>query len=123
MSREHIATVLKQLREKTGLTANEVGAIIGKSGKTVNAWENNHGQPDAEMLIKLCDVYNVDDILNEFRDIPKENKPPLAAEEEQLINIFRKLNPTGKKEAIKRVNELTKLTEYIFSASNVKSAI
>lgn len=67
MSREQISKALKRLRENTGLTADEVGALVGKSGKTVNAWENNRGQPDAEMLIKLCDVYKVNNILEEFK--------------------------------------------------------
>ena len=40
MSRETIAKVLRRLRMQSGLTANEVGEMIGKSGKTVNAWEN-----------------------------------------------------------------------------------
>ncbi len=43
MSKIQIATNLKRLREQIGLTADEVGIKIGKSGKTVNAWEN--GRP------------------------------------------------------------------------------
>ena len=34
---------LKRLREKSGLTTSQVGELLGKSGKTVNAWEHNHG--------------------------------------------------------------------------------
>ena len=68
MSREAIAKALKRLREESGLTADQVGALVGKSGKTVNAWENNRGQPDAEVLMQLCDIYNVKDILAEFRE-------------------------------------------------------
>ena len=88
MSREHIANTLKKLRIKSGFTADEVGQQIGKSGKTVNAWENNRGQPDAEILIKLCDIYNVDNILEEFR----ENKNPLfnlTELEKQVILAYR----------------------------------
>jgi len=51
MSRESIAKALKRLREQSNLTADQVGLLVGKSGKTVNAWENNRGQPDAEILI------------------------------------------------------------------------
>lgn len=119
MSREHIAEVLKKLRENKGLTANAVGEIIGKSGKTVNAWENNRGQPDAEMLILLCDIYGVEDILNEFRDVPKSKNPqPITAEESKLLVAFRKLNSTGKTEAINRVEELTEINKYTFSAQS-----
>lgn len=68
MSRESIAKTLKRLREKQGLTADQVGAMIGKSGKTVNAWENNRGQPDAGMLMKLCEIYKVENILRKFQE-------------------------------------------------------
>ena len=39
MSREYIASVLKRLRAEQGMTADEVGEIIGKSGKTVNGFQ------------------------------------------------------------------------------------
>ena len=89
MSRESIAKALKRLREQSGLTADQVGAIIGKSGKTVNAWENNRGQPDAEILMQLCNIYNVVDILSEFRE--ENSKEPFAFSENEkaLILAYR----------------------------------
>ena len=111
MSREHIAKILKELRIKSGLTADEVGVKIGKSGKTVNAWENNRGQPDADTLIALCDIYGVEDILKEFRETPIEvfnvsehekkvisayrNKPEMQPAVDRLLGIEEeKLIPT-----------------------------
>jgi transcriptional regulator with XRE-family HTH domain len=88
MSRETIANALKRLRQQSGLTAEQVGAMIGKSGKTVSAWENNHGQPDADMLIRLCDIYGVADILAEFRDEPAENIS-LNEHERALVAAYR----------------------------------
>lgn len=88
MSREHIAKVLKELRLKSGLTAKEVGDMIGKSGKTVSAWENNHGQPDAELLIALCDIYEVDDILKAFREDDVETIS-LSEHEKTVIIAYR----------------------------------
>lgn len=90
MSRATIASALKRLREKSGLTSNEVGEMLGKSGKTVNAWENNRGQPDAEMLIKLCDIYNVENILDEFRDPSESNEVFATSEKEKkLVTAYR----------------------------------
>lgn len=108
MSREYIASVLKRLRQNSGLTADQVGKMINKSGKTVNAWENSHGQPDAEILIQLCDIYNVDNILNEFRDIPKIKNPPLTAEEKMIIDSYRKFNTDGKKHLIEQITMMNK---------------
>lgn len=89
MSRETIAKSLKRLREQCGLTADQVGALVGKSGKTVNAWENNRGQPDAEMLMKLCDIYNVSDILAEFRDDTAETPFAMSEREKEVVIAYR----------------------------------
>lgn len=92
MSREYIAATLKRLREKSGLTADEVGEKIGKSGKTVNAWENGRGQPDADILIELCDIYEVDNILDEFREKEKASAPkrPEAEAIEMMMDYLHK---------------------------------
>ena len=89
MSREAISKTLKKLREQRGLTADQVGKIIGKSGKTVNAWENNRGQPDADTLIQLCDIYNVDNILDAFREEPADNAFVCSEHERKLISAYR----------------------------------
>ena len=89
MSRESIAKALKRLREQSGLTADQVGAMVGKSGKTVNAWENNRGQPDAEILMQLCDIYNVGDILAEFRDEASEAPFALSEKEKAVVLAYR----------------------------------
>lgn len=89
MSRESIAKALKRLRIQSGLTADQVGALLGKSGKTVNAWENNRGQPDAQILIKLCDIYNVSDILSEFRDDKLQLSFALSESEKEIILAYR----------------------------------
>lgn len=45
-AREYMAKKLQYLRKRNGLTVNEVGEAVGKSGKTVSAWE--------EMLLIQC---------------------------------------------------------------------
>lgn len=98
MSREYIANTLKRLREATGLKADEVGEMIGKSGKTVNAWENGRGQPDAEILIKLCNIYKVDNLLAEFDDEDILKKQNVFSDiEQKMIKKYRALDEHGKK--------------------------
>lgn len=90
MSRMFIAKTLKRLREKSGYTINEVGEKVGKSGKTVSGWENDRGQPDAEILMQLCDIYFVDDILEEFRG--EEKNTPAASEDEERVKLIGDIN-------------------------------
>lgn len=88
MSRFEIAATLKRLRAKSGMKADEVGALVGKSGKTVNAWENGRGQPDADTLILLSNIYGVTDILAEFRGTPCDDIV-LSDHEKAVIRAYR----------------------------------
>lgn len=57
--REVMARRLRLYRERAGMSGLEVGAAIGKSSKTVYAWESGRTQPDADTLIRLCRLYGV----------------------------------------------------------------
>ncbi len=117
MSKQAIAQNLKRLRERTGLTADEVGLKIGKSGKTVNAWENGRGQPDADILISLCQIYNVDNILAEFNSALK-SQYDLSHSEQNVIKKYRQLDTYGKNTVdvvidaeLERVNAINEITD------------
>ncbi len=112
MSREAIAKALRRLRKQSGLTANEVGALIGKSGKTVNAWENNRGQPDADMLISLCDAYNVKDILAEFRECDRDVFAVSAHEKEMVIAYRSNIKMQPAVDRLLGVGKEKKITVY-----------
>ena len=56
--RAQIASKLKELRKMKGLNVDEVGAKLGKSGKTISAWEVGRGQPDGDELIALCRLFD-----------------------------------------------------------------
>lgn len=112
MSKKEIAATLKRLREESKLTADEVGARIGKSGKTVNAWENGRGQPDADILVELCKIYKVNNILAEFNSSLKSNYT-LNMSEQNVINKYRAVPPHSKE-----IVEIILDKEYEFYAQN-----
>lgn len=60
--RRILAAKLKEYRERSGLTIQEAGDAIGKSSKTISAWEHGRGQPDADMLFVLCKLYKIESI-------------------------------------------------------------
>ena len=70
--REVMARKLKELREAANLTPQEVADRVGKSAKTIYAWESERGQPDADMLIRLCRLYGAD--ITEFYDFAKSSR-------------------------------------------------
>lgn len=94
--RENIADGLKEFRKRSGLSADEVGAALGKSGKTIYAWETGRGQPDGDELIKLCkllDAHIEDFYGSEFRycvvDMTPEDE--LSEVDKELISLLKKL--------------------------------
>lgn len=91
--RENIAKNIRKFRTTKGLNVNEVGASVGKSGKTVSAWEVGRGQPDADTLIQLCRLFDVD-----IADLyGHESGPlPLSECERELVTMFRSMSDSGK---------------------------
>lgn len=92
MSKEIIAKLLKMYRESAGLTADEVGKAIGKSGKTVNGWEHGRGQPDADTFILLCRLYSVPSIGVFFGENLNEIHKSLSDHEYAIIEAYRVAN-------------------------------
>lgn len=87
MSRERIAQVLKEKRKIKKMSVEEVSGILKSmhgidiSAKTLYSYETGHRQPDADLLMALCDIYGVTDIMGEFRD--KQKTSPNAGEPTQ----------------------------------------
>lgn len=94
MIREQLAKRLKEFRDRAGFTIYEVGEKIGKSGKTVSAWENGRGQPDADMLLSLCELYEIDSIADLYGE--NKNSSSLSIDEEELLRDYRLLSNQGK---------------------------
>jgi len=46
----HVGTGFATLRKKLGLTANEMGTLIGVSGQSIYKWEQGKAKPRASQL-------------------------------------------------------------------------
>ena len=79
---------LRELRNKSGFTQNEIANILGVSGQTILNWENGIYEPKINQLIQLADLFNVtvdylierknneikvDEICRELERIPRED--------------------------------------------------
>lgn len=54
-----IAEKLTVLRQKKGVTQDEMAQYLSVSDKTISKWENASSMPDIPMLIKLADYFGV----------------------------------------------------------------
>ena len=107
-----IGKKIRKYREAQNLTQKEFANLVGVSNARVSNWEQGLNRPDVDLLAIICTVLKVSP--NELLDI--EIKTELTADEKELLYAYKKLNSEGKKEAVKRVNELTQITAYTFSA-------
>ena len=79
---------LRELRNKSDLTQNEIANKLGVSGQTILNWENGIYEPKISQLIQLADLFdvtvdylierktndkNIDNICKELERIPKED--------------------------------------------------
>lgn len=88
---------LKQYREDKKMTQQELAKAIGKSFRTVQAWEREESFPNAEMVWKMCEVFGTDpnDFLGWWEDHPREDgvSPDLTTEEAEVLGCYREAAP------------------------------
>ncbi len=54
-----LSTNIKFLRQKNGLTQEDISKIVGKSRVLVSQWESDEREITTEDIIKLSDYFNV----------------------------------------------------------------
>lgn len=105
--KKDIGNVLREKRLKAGLTVQEVSAALTAknykaSSKTVYSWENGNSQPSLEILLELCDMYDIKDILFAFGydGYNEDGSIQLNIKEQDMIERYRfisKNSPDGAK--------------------------
>ena len=94
MKNEMIAKVLKEYRKNNNLSVRQVAEILENKSmsvaeKTIYGWESGQAQPDADTLLVLCEIYNIDDILGTFGYSNKKSFH-ITNHEKELIEKYRK---------------------------------
>lgn len=110
MRNEYIPRVLKEYRKRNHLTVNDVSLMLHERSievapKTIYGWESGQANPSADMLLTLCEMYNITDILAVFGYKEDDSYFHVTPSERALIESYRK-HP----ELQKAVNKLLDLT-------------
>ena len=87
MTRKEIGTTLRKLRKRAGMKPEEVGALVGLSGKAIQNYEAGTRSPDAELFLRLCDIYKVTDVMAEFYG--RTSSVSLSQHEIDLVKAYR----------------------------------
>lgn len=118
------ATALKTIRKEKGYTQSSLAKELKVSQNAVYNWESKRCEPNIDTIKEIARILKVPvielvgsevshqidlvDRVNAYMDFIHSIEP----DEEDLVKIYRFLNITGKKEAKKRVQELTEIEKY-----------
>lgn len=94
MKNNLIPKVLKEYRKKNNFSVTDVSLLlkersISAAPKTIYGWESGQSQPNADTLLTLCEIYNVQNILSTFGYHNNEEDFQLTSQERALIKSYR----------------------------------
>lgn len=96
---------LNLIRTEKRMSQLALSTKLGVAQETVSAYENGKAFPSADILMKLCDIFNVSadfmldrtDVRYAIKDFCDKN---LSPEELELVTSFRKLSYPKKNKAL-----------------------
>lgn len=104
------AKQIKALRTNRKLKQDELAEIVDVKRSTVGKWENGNNYPSVDVLNHLATYFGVTvDYLLGRDELPASKQNALDF---KILEVFNLLNDMGKREAIKRVTELSHLPSY-----------
>ena len=111
MGNEYFKIRIKELREKEGLSMQQLAEKIGVNKSRVGMWENNGSVPRMDALKKLSEFFNVTiDYL-----LGNDNTSFLDKENKKLNSLQRNLCKLNEKELEKAENMLKAVFEDVFN--------
>lgn len=110
---------IKRSREAKGLLQNDLAKLIGvKSSGVISNWENDLNKPDAEKIVKLCNVLDIS--ASFLLDYYGKSSFEFSSLEEEHIKKYRSLDDLGKEtvdyildKEVNRIKELQKKNDLI----------
>lgn len=70
MANKKFGDTLRTLRKVKGYTQQQAADLLGlKNKSTLGSWEVGKSEPDGYTLLKLCQIYDVQDIYSAFGEI------------------------------------------------------
>ncbi|WP_338630356.1 helix-turn-helix transcriptional regulator [Clostridium baratii] len=112
MNNKYVGKRIKSRRKDLNLTLKEVASLVGVASSTIQRYENGTiSQLKLPVLEAIAKALNVNPAWFMREDANPDITIPQTSER-ILINAFNKLNALGKKEALKRVQELTEISLY-----------
>lgn len=107
MANKRFGDTLRELRKSRGLTQQQASDLLGlKNKSTLGSWEVGKSEPDGYTLLKLCKIYEVDDIYRAFEELPPRHP---TNNQQNLLEKYEQLNDEYKQFIEKQIDQLLKI--------------
>lgn len=108
----NIGQKIKQIRKEKGISVDYIAEKLGKNRATIYRYESNEIENlPYPILVPLAEILGTTPMYLMGIDENGE-KITVTKEEKKLFDNYNKLNDLGKKEANKRISELTEIPKY-----------
>ena len=93
---------IRRIRIARNMTQKELAARLGCTDAAVSNYERATRGLEYETLLKISEALDctVNDLVDQSLVFEPEARMPISAEEKELIELFRKLNPPNKDRVI-----------------------
>lgn len=92
--RERLRSRIEEVIDRSDMSRREVAEYLGVSPMAVYNWINGKNAPDLDMLVKICELFNVSfNVMYGVEPLPN-GEPDI--ERQQLLECFNQLNLTGR---------------------------
>lgn len=88
--RDYMASMIREFRKSKGLSTEELGELVGRSRSAVESWESGRTQPDADKLIELCRVLEVD--IPDFFGPSISGKQSESDDTRELVRLYNAMD-------------------------------
>lgn len=96
---EKLPERLRYFREQKKMSRKQVCAALNITPSAISYWESGKRRPDADVLLELCELYNIRSVAELFGEPEQLDK--LTESEQMLLDLFRKSEKDAQIAAIK----------------------
>lgn len=108
------ASRLRQAREQSGLTQQDLAEKLGVTKSAVGNYENGVSSPKWDVLLKIFDILMVEPnfLYQDSFSLDLSEKVTLTPQQSALLSSFDQLNEEGQQKAVDYVDDLVLTGRY-----------
>ncbi|MEG2584151.1 MAG: S24 family peptidase, partial [Oscillospiraceae bacterium] len=95
MASKIISEKLKSARILAGLSQRDVYTMLGMGQSTFSSWETGVSEPNVVSFLKLCEIYEINDISGYFLGSDKSGKSQISSRDRKVLAMLNTLNEHG----------------------------